>query len=153
MAGILLKAHSGDVTLAASTAKTILQIKTGNNRAILRAWFLGGKQPAGGVDVPLAFRWTRNTASFGTGSSAALHLNDPQATDHTVLTTAFGNFTVEPTTPTDTGEDGVLQPQLYIGPIYLPIDRQIIIPANQSLQLECTSTMTPVVHAWVLIEE
>jgi hypothetical protein len=152
MAGVLLHVNSGEVALVAATAKTVLQIKAATNqRVLVKAIRLLGKQAAGGTDTPLKIRLTRSTANFGTGTGATPGKNDPGDAE-TVQTTAAGNFTVEPTSPTDSGLWWEVQPQSGIIE-FLPPGMEVKIPGGQSVNFECTSTGTPTVLITATIEE
>lgn len=152
MAGILYHANSGEIALTAATPQTLLQIKApANHRVLIRSLRFTGKQPAGGVDVPVMIRMTRSTANFGTGSPATVGKNNPSDSE-TLQTTAKCNFTVEPTSPTDGGIQWELQPQNGLIE-FLPPDGPIVIPGGQSAQFECTSTATPTLNLQATCEE
>lgn len=144
MAGVRFNVNSGEVTLAAATAKTVLQIKAATNqRVLIRKVRLEGKQPAGGTDTVIKVRMTRSTASFGTGTAATLAKGNPVDSE-TLQTTAAANFTVEPTS-TDSQLWWELQPQSSIIEFY-PEREPIIVPGGQSVNFEATSPAgTPVV--------
>jgi len=144
MAGLLLYGNSGEAALVASTAKTMLQIKApANQRVLVRSLRLFGKQPAGGTDPVVKIRMTRSTANFGTGSSVTPGKNNP-SNGETIQSVWAGNFSVEPTSPTDGGLWWELQPQSGIIEL-LAADKPIEIPGGQSAQFECTSTGTPTI--------
>ena len=154
MAGILLNITSVEQALVANTAKTVLQIKApANQRVIVKAVKFFGKAAAGGTGVPIKVRLTRSTANFGTAGTtqAVISKNDP-TDDETVQTTVGGNFTAEPTTPTDAGlqyevpdQSGIIE--------FLPPGQEIKIPGGQALNIEMTSTGTPTVIAQAICEE
>lgn len=152
MAGVRANVNSGEVTLVASTAKTVLQITAATNqRVLLKGLRIFGKQAAGGTDVPIKIRMTRSTANFGTGTTATPGKNDPTDSE-TLQTSAKSNFTVEPTTPTDSGLWWELPPQIGIEE-FLPFDLPIPIPGSQSVNFEFTSTGTPTVMMTATFEE
>lgn len=152
MAGLILTVNSGEVALIAATPKTVLQIKApANHRLKLRNVKLFGKQPAGGVDTPVKVRLTRSTASFGTGSAATPGKIDP-AMAETVQSTAAANFTVEPTSPTDTGVEWEVQPQSGVIEPQIP-GQELVIPGGQALNFEATSVATPTVLFTATYEE
>ena len=152
MAGILFQVNSGEVALVASTAKSVFQIKApANQRVLIRMLRVFCKAPAGGTDTPVKMRMTRNTANFGTGTAATPSKNNPADTE-TIQSTAFANFTVEPTTPTDGGLWLEVQPQLGIEEIY-PIGNPIVIPGGQSAQFEFTATATETMMVSLVCEE
>ena len=152
MAGVLCHVNSGEVALVASTAKSVLQIKAAaNQRVLVKALRLFGKQAAGGTDAVVKVRMTRSSASFGTFTSATPAKNDPSDSE-TLQTTAGSNATVEPTTPTDGGLWWEIQPQTGVIE-FLPPGMEIKIPGGQSVQFECTSTGTPTLMLEASYEE
>ena len=152
MAGILYQVNSGEVALTAATAKSVLQVKApANQRVLIRVVRLFGKAPAGGTDTPVKVRMTRNAANFGTGTAATPAKNNPADTE-TIQTTAFANFTAEPTTPTDGGLWFEIQPQLGVVEIY-PIGAPIVIPGGQSVQFEFTAAAAETVLVSLVCEE
>jgi hypothetical protein len=152
MAGVVGHVNSGEVVFVAATAKTILQAKSATNqRSVIKAIRLTGKQPAGGTDTPVRLRMTRSTANFGTGSAATAGKNDP--TDSETIQTVFAaNFTVEPTSPTDSGLWWEVQPQSGLIEFY-PTDLYIKIPGGQSAQFEVLSVATPTLVMEITFEE
>lgn len=152
MALLLCHLNSGECTLSASTEKTLLQIKApSNQRVAIKGIKLMGKQPAGGTDAVVKIRMTRSTANFGTGSSATPGKNNPSDPE-TIQSTCYNNFTVEPTSPTDSGLWWEVQPQAGIIE-FLPIDMVIEIPGGQSVNFAATSTGTPTLTVTVSFEE
>ncbi len=152
MAGVIAHVTSGEVALVASTAKSCLQIQAANNqRVLVRALRITGKQPAGGTDTPVKVRMTRSTANFGTFTAATPHKNDP--TDSETLQTACGsNASIEPTSPADGGIWWEIQPQSGIIE-FLPPDMLIKVPGGQSVQFEATSGGTPTLTFTATFEE
>jgi hypothetical protein len=154
MAGVIAHVNSGECTLVASTAKSLLQIKAATNqRVLIRGLKIMGKQPAGGTDTPVKIRLTRSTANFGTFTSATPSKNDP-SDGETLQTTCGSNATVEPTSPTDGGLWWEVQPQSGIIE-FEPPDLVIKVPGGQSVQFEATSAAsnTPVVLVTATFEE
>jgi hypothetical protein len=152
MAGVLAHVNSGECTLVASTAKSLLQIKAATNqRVLIRGLRLLGKQPAGGTDTPVKIRMTRSTANFGTFTGATPAKNDPTDSE-TLQTTCGSNASVEPTSPTDGGLWWEVQPQSGIEEL-LPPDLVIKVPGGQSVQFEATSTGVPVLLITATFEE
>lgn len=141
MAGLQFNSTSDEVALVAATAKTVWQGKApANQRLIIRAVKFLGVMPAGGVDVPVKIRLTRNSANFGTGSAAATGKHNP-SNPETLQGTYSKNFTVEPTTPADGGLQWDVNPQSGIIES-LPLDQWIEIPGGQSAQFEITAPAT-----------
>jgi hypothetical protein len=152
MAGLLLNVNSAECVLVASTAKTLLQLKApANQRLKLRGLKILGKQAAGGTDAVVKVRMTRSTANFGTGTAATPGKANP-SNGETVQSTAAGNFTVEPTSPTDGGLWWEVQPQSGVIE-FLPPGLEVEVPGGQSIQFEATSTGTPTLIVTALYEE
>lgn len=154
MAGVVAHVNSAECALVASTAKTVLQIKAATNqRVLIKGLRFFGKQAAGGTDGVVKVRMTRSTANFGTGSSATPGKNDPNDGE-TIQTTAAGNFTVEPTSPSDSGLWWELQPQGGIEE-FLPPGMEIKVPGGQAVNFEFTapSANTPTVMLTATFEE
>lgn len=142
MAGLLCHVNSGEVAMVAATPKTVLQIKApANQRVILSMLSITGKQPAGGTDTPVKVRLTRSTANFGTGTGATPGKNNPSDPE-TIQSVVASNFSVEPTSPTDTGLWWEVQPQSGMISFYPP-DLRVEIPGGQSINVEITSVATP----------
>ena len=154
MAALLCAANSGPQTLVASTEQTIIQIKAPTNqRVLVREVRMFGLQAAGGTDKTVKFRMTRSTANFGTSSAVTPVKNNPSNLE-TIQSTCFATFTVEPTSPTDSGLWWEFNPQS--GIIELRPDKSPIeIPGGQSVQFAATSqsSSTPVVLVQVTFEE
>lgn len=152
MAGVLAHVNSGECTLVASTAKTLLMVKApANQRVLVKGLKLMGKSSAGGSDAVVKIRLTRSTANFGTGSAATPSKNDPSDSE-TLQSTCFANFTVEPTSPTDGGLWWEVQPQTGVIE-FLPPGMEIKVPGGQSVQFEATSTATPTLIVTATFEE
>ncbi len=144
MAGLICTVNSDEVALVAATPKTVLSIKAAaNHRVVLKSLSVFGKSAAGGTDTPLKVKLTRSTANFGTGSSATPGKHNPSLPE-TVQTTCYSNFTVEPTTPADSGvwfevqpQSGLINPAAFGG--------EVEIPGGNALNIELTSIATPTV--------
>lgn len=152
MARLRLAVTSGEVTLSASTAKSVLQVKAPTNqRIVITGLKFLGKQAAGGTDAAVKVRMTRSTTSFGTFSGATVGKLNP-SNGETAQGTYGANATVEPLTPTDGGLLWEFNPQ---GGIIeaLPPNGEIEVPGGQSVQFEMTSTGTPTVVATCNAEE
>lgn len=152
MAGVLCHVNSAECALVAATAKTLLQVKAATNqRVLIKGLRIMGKQSAGGTDAVVKIRMTRSTANFGTGTGATPGKNDPGDAE-TVQTTCAGNFTVEPTTPSDSGLWWEIQPQTGVIE-FLPPDLVIKVPGGASANFEATSSGTPTLLITATFEE
>lgn len=151
MAGVLAWVDAPSVALVAATAKTVLQLKAPTNQVlVIRAIKIFGNQAAGGTDAPVVWKVTKSTANFGTGTAVT---PIEQTSFGTILqATSFKNFTVEPTTPTDSLNGYAPNPQLgFID--YPPQLLSITVKQATSWQLEATAPATATVSVWVLYEE
>jgi hypothetical protein len=152
MAGLVLYVNGAETTLVAATAKTLLQVKAPTNqRLVVKGLKFMGKMAAGGTDPVVKIRLTRSTANFGTGTGATPAKANP-SNGETVQSTAAGNFTVEPTSPTDGGLQWELQPQSGVIE-FIPPGVWIDVPGGQSAQFEATSSGTPILCATAIYEE
>ncbi len=152
MAGVIANTNSGEVTLVASTAKTLLQIKAATNqRVVIKSIRLMGKQPAGGSDTPIKIRLTRSTSSFGAGAAATLAKNNPSDAE-TLQTTCYAGLTTEPASPADGGIIWEVQPQSGVIEFITP-DLFIPVPGGAAANFEATSPATPVVTCTVQFVE
>lgn len=153
MAGVAFTVNSGEVTLVANTAKTVLQIKAATNqRVLVKGLKLLGKQAAGGTDAVCKVRMTRSTANFGTAGSTPAPGKLNPSNGETIQTSFGANFSAEPTSPTDSGLWWEVQPQ---GGVIeaLPPGSWIEVPGGQSVNFEFTSSGTPVVLVTATAEE
>lgn len=152
MAGVGFNANSGEVVMVNGVAKTVLQVRArANQRAVIKALRILGKQPAGGTDTPGRLRLTFSSANFGTGSGGTIARTDPSQPE-TVQTAVAANFTVEPTTPTDSSLAWEIQPQ---GGVieFLPPGMEIPIPGGYAANFELTIAGTPTVQVCASGEE
>lgn len=152
MAGMLLSATSGERSLVAATAQTVLQVVApANQRLKIRQIKVLGKQSAGGTDQPAKMRLTRSTGSFGTRTAVTPGKFDPGSAE-TVQSTAFSTFTVEPTSPADLGDWSEVQ--LQVGLILpFPPGMEVIIPGGNALNVELTAPASATVVVTVYYEE
>lgn len=152
MAGVQFSVNSGEVALAAATAKSLLQVKAAaNQRVLIRGIKILGKQAAGGTDAVVKVRLTRSTANFGTFTAATPGKSNP-SNGETLQTTAGSNATVEPTSPADGGIWWEVQPQSGVIE-FLPPGMEIQVPGGQSVQFEATSSGTPTLLVTATCEE
>lgn len=154
MANVYTNATSGEVSVVATTAKTVLQIKAPTNQRIL-IWevLVEGKAAAGGTDTPMKVRLTRSTANFGSAaSSLSTYSKNNPSDSETLQATVTSNFNVEPTSPSDGGLWLEVQPQLSQAFIYSPT-RPIVIPGGQSAQFEVTAPANQTVVITLRCEE
>lgn len=96
MAGVFLLANTGDITVSASTAKTVLQIVAPAQQRVRIHNFCISFAGTSGTDNPALIRWVRQTTA-GTMSALTLVKQDGDA-DETIQTTAQADATIAPTT-------------------------------------------------------
>lgn len=150
MAALELIVNSGNVSLSAATAKTVLQLcAPSHHRLRLKGYTItvGGTSP-----VDLTVRLVRQSTA-GTGSTRTVYKTEYSAAE-TIQSTAYYNFTVEPTV-TDEIEFKRLQGSYE--KIY-PMGQEIIIPGTDTnnatrIGLECTATGASTVAAEFRYEE
>ena len=152
MAGVQWSVNSGEVTLAAATPRSVLQVKAAaNQRVLIRGLRILGKQAAGGTDAVVKVRLTRSTANFGTFTSATPGKANP-SNGETIQTACGANASAEPTSPVDGGLWWEVQPQSGVIE-FLPPGLEVQVPGGQSVQFEATSSGTPTLLITVTAEE
>lgn len=149
MAAILATVNSGEVSLVAATAKTVLQVvAAANHRVRLRRLSLFGKGTSP-TDTPYKVRLVRQTTA-GTMTSATPVKHDA-STDETLQTTAQKNASAE---PTSTDEIGFYEVHPQAGLVLMfPPDECPLIAGGARLGIEVTSAQTGTVVVDALFEE
>ncbi len=134
MAGINGSIIGADVSLAAATAKTVLQLTAPTNqRLVIQAisvWFEG----VSSVETPVKIRIGRNT-TVGTFTPVT-PINRGVGTE-TLQATAAKNASAEPTYG-DILSEWRIHPQSGM-PYVFPIGQELIIPGGGRLGIECTA--------------
>lgn len=145
MAALDYMVNSGNVTLVATIAKTVLQVAAPLNQRLRVKGF--SVTVAGTAPVDLTIRVLRQTTS-GTGQSIAPVKLEPAAVE-TAQAVAARDFSTEPTG----GE--VLQYKLLQGSYekIMPLGQEFIVPGGSRLGIECTCAAPAVVAAECLFEE
>ncbi len=152
MAGQLCFVNSGETALVANTAKTLLQIQAATNqRVVVKGLKILGKQAAGGTDAVVKVRMTRSTANFGSSSSATAGKANT-SNGETLQTSCAKTFTVEPTSPTDSGLQWEIQPQSGVIE-FIPPGMEVHVPGGNAVNFEATSTGTPTLLVTAIFEE
>jgi len=149
MAGVLAHVNSGEVSLAASTAKTVLQIEAANHhRVLLRGLSIMGKG-TGTTDTPIRARLLRQT-SAGTMTTATAEKND-ESDDETIQATSRINATAEPTAgnPIQFWE---FHPQTGLM-VFFPPGLEPVIKGGNRLGLELLAAQAQTVAVSALFEE
>lgn len=146
MAALLLTANSGSQTVAAATAKTILQLTAAAQHRIRIQGFsitVGGVVP-----LDLIVRVLRQTTA-GTSGTAVTPVKLDSAAAETIQTTAATNFSVEPTVGV------VLEYKRLQGAfekIY-PLGQELIVPGGGIIGIEVTCATTATVACEFKFEE
>ena len=153
MAGLKIVGTTGEVTYS-TTPETGLQIKAPTNqRVVIKSIRALGKQAAGGTDTPVKIRGTRSTSNFGTAGSSVTPGKLNPSNGETIQSTWGAAFSVEPTSPTDSGMWWEVQPQTGIIE-FLPPGQEIEIPGGQAFNFEVTAGAgTPKLTLTVTAEE
>jgi hypothetical protein len=135
MADLKIQATSGEVSLLAATAKTVLMLKAAaNHRDKLEGISISFKG-AVPTDTPVRYRIIRPTTD-GTSTAVTITKKDPSAGE-TIQSTAGKNFTVEPTAG-DIVEEGEIHPQTG-QKWFMPFGSEYKIPGGARLSVELTA--------------
>jgi hypothetical protein len=145
MAALNLVAHSGDQTLVANTAKTVLQLVAPTQQRLRIQGF--SVTVAGTLPVDLTLRVLRQTTA-GTGTPLIPVKLEPGA-DETIQTTVATNFSAEPTA------GDVLQFKRLQGSYekIFPLGQEIIVEGGGRIGIEVTCPATATVAAEFVFEE
>ncbi len=149
MAGVFFTMNTGEVSLVATTAKTIFEMTAAaNQRVLIHELAIMFKGVTVGNE-PVTIELTR-FATTGTGTGGTSQKVDPDYSE-TIQATWKYNDSVEP------GSQTVLR-TWYIHPqsgiIYpLPFDRLIPVPGADLIGIRCTADDVVIVGAHVLAEE
>lgn len=149
MAGILARVPSGEVSLTAATAKTVLQLVAAtNHRSKVNGVHIAGK----GIvvtDGPIKVRILRQTTAGE--MSVATPVKNDSSDDETLQTTAQKNATAEPTAG-DVLEEFEVHPQTQYRCFY-PFGQEIVVPGGTRIGIECTAPQNQTVTAGFDFEE
>lgn len=151
MAGVLARHISGEVSLTASTKKTVLALTAAaNHRVKVLGLEVYGKGTSA-TDTPMKVEVQRITTD-GTGTSTTPAKNNT-ADDETLQTTSKANYTIEPTYTANTVlfTDEV-HPQTGLVK-FLPYGQEIIIPGGGLLGIGITAAQNQSVSVNILLEE
>lgn len=124
MAGIRLRASSGEEAIVAATAETVLQVvAAANHRVKIQEYAISFKGVLA-TDTPVRCRIFRQTGA-GT-SSAATVVKDDISADETLQTTARSQVTVEPTSDDALIDEFEVHPQTGVK-VFLPPGQEILV--------------------------
>jgi hypothetical protein len=151
MAGLALMVSSGEVSLTAATAKTVLQIKAPTNQRVRIKTIRVTGEGIVVTDKPIFSRLTRSSANFGTGTSATPgKINTSNG--ETIQSSCAKNFTVEPTSPSATGYEVNSHPQNGFMEQF-QFDSPLEIAGGNSINVECTAAQAQTVVCSITFEE
>lgn len=136
MAGIRFRVSSGEETLGAGVAETVLQIVAAANHRIQLTEYTISFKGTSATDTPVRCRIFRQTGA-GT-SSAATVVKDDVSTDETLQSTARNAVTVEPTSDDALIDEFEVHPQTGTK-VFLPLGQEIPIPGGGRLGFKLTA--------------
>lgn len=149
MAGVLGRVPSGEVSLTAATAKTVLQIVAAANHRVKVNGIHIALKGIVVTDTPVKVRVLRQTTA-GTMSPGTPVKNN-SADDETLQTTALVNASAEPTAG-DVLETFEIHPQTQYRCFY-PLGQEIIVPGGGRLGIELTAAQNQTATAGIDFEE
>jgi len=149
MAGVGFRVPSNEVSLTATTAKTVLQVvAAANHRVKITGWGVAFKSTSP-TDTPVRVRLLRQTDA-GTASAATV-VKNCDADDETLQTTGQYNATAEPSAG-DVLNCVEVHPQAGYE-VLLPFGQEIIVKGGGRLGIECYAAAAQTVAAWFVGEE
>jgi|WetSurSiteA1Bulk_404760.scaffolds.fasta_scaffold28621_2 hypothetical protein len=151
MAGIIGIARTNEVALAASTAKTVLQLAApANQRLKIMRWglYFDGVSAS---DAPVYVRLLRQT-SAGTMSSLSIVKNDASIPE-TLQATAFHTATGTEPTASDVIDSINIHPQGGGYEVIFPVGQEVIVSGGGRLGIECTAGASVNVTSKMVYEE
>jgi hypothetical protein len=151
MAGLLFRAQSGEVSLTATTAKTVLSlIAAANHRVKVRGFSVSFKGTSN-TDTPVKVRIARLT-SDGTGTANTL-VKENDADDETLQSSSKLNYTVEPTYTANTNlEHFECHPQTGKD-VFYPFGQELIVKGGGMIGVECTASQNQTVSVTLHCDE
>jgi hypothetical protein len=139
MAGILAHTSSGEVSLSASTPKTMLQlVAAANHRVLIKSYSVSFKGVSS-TDPPVLVQLVRQT-SAGTSSAATVEKNN-EGDDETLQSSAVKDCTAEPTTGNVIIEAEV-HPQSGWH-VFLPLGQEIVVKGGGRVGIRCAPGAAP----------
>lgn len=152
MAGLLLHAPTGELSLTGGTAKTCWTLTSPTNHRVkilgVEIFFKGTSS----TDTPVKIEMNRITTDGGTATTLTPAVNDQNANE-TPLSTVKSNYTVEPSTYGVNLKTWEVQPQTGVI-VYFPQGQEIIVRGGSyEIGLRLTSTQNETVSIDVIYEE
>jgi hypothetical protein len=150
MAGIRLRASSGEEAIAAAVAETILQIVAAANHRVKLTEYSVSFKGTSATDTPARVRIFRQT---GAGTSAAVTpLKDDASADETLQTTVRNAFSAEPASDDALIDEFEVHPQTGVK-VFLPLGQEILIPGGGRLGFKVTAAQAQTCVVSVAVEE
>ncbi len=149
MAGLNLHYPSGEVSLSAAAAKTVITaVAAANHRIKIKGVeiFFKGTSP---TDTPVKIRFYR-FATDGTGTTGTLYVNDENAGE-TIQTTGKINYTAEPTAG-NVFKMWEVHPQTGLV-VYFPPGEEIVIKGGNKAGIDMTAAQAQTVSVNLYLEE
>lgn len=151
MAGLRLHVPTGEVSLSANTAKTVITLTApSNHRVLIRGIevFFKGISP---TDTPVKIEISRITTDGGTASSPTIAKNDENAGE-TPLSTVKSAYSAEPSTYGNNLKTWEIQPQT--GLInWFPPGEEIVVNGGNEIGIRMTAGQAETVSCNVYYEE
>ncbi len=149
MAGVYFTMGTGEISLSAATAKTILEVTAASNHRVLIHEIAVMFKGVTVSNEPVTVELTRFAAT-GTGTGGTPQKVDPDYSE-TIQASFKYNDTAEPATQTVL-RSWAIHPQS--GIIYpLPINRPIPVPGGDLIGIRCTADDVVTVLADIVAEE
>jgi len=152
MAGLILHAPTGEISLTASTAKTCLTIKAPANHRVkllgLEVFFKG----TSATDTPVKIEMSRITTDGSGGVTTLTPAPNDENAGETPLSTVKSAYTTEPTTYGVNLKTWEVHPQTGLI-VYFPLGQEVIIKGGNILGLRLTSSQAETVSIDPVFEE
>jgi len=151
MAGLNLHAPSGEVSLSAATARTVLSITApANHRVKLKGLEVFGKGTST-TDTPMKVEVSRVTTDGGTATTLTPAKNDENAGE-TPLSTVRGSYTAEPSTYGANLKTWEVHPQTGLV-VFFPPGDEVVIKGGNEIAVRITAAQAQTVSVNAYYEE
>lgn len=151
MAGLLVDAVVSDVSLTATTARTVLSFTAPANHRVKILGYHVSFRGTSNTDEPVKVELGRITTDGGTSSSLTL-LKRHNGDDETIQSTARHSYTVEPTTYGDILISDRVHPQTQ-NIVYFPVGQEIPVKGGQIFGVRVTASQAQSVSFKLLLDE
>jgi hypothetical protein len=151
MAGLLLHAPTGELSLTGGSAKTCWTLKAPANHRVkilgIEIFFKGTSSS----DTPVEIQLSRVTTDGGTSSSLTPSKNDENAGESPLSTVSY-NYSAEPSTYGANLKTWEVQPQTGVI-VYFPQGQEVVVKGGNEIGLLLKSTQNETVSIDVIYEE